>query len=682
MAPSSPPLAAPPGLLGTWSAPTDRPAQVALALAAFLLVVALVPRGPRWLANALDFAGLSDIVRARRFVTVAAFVAAFLSLGYIAFYLRGGPRAPEAATYWLQGRAMSHGELTWAAPDPTASFRATYLLSSLPGRLSGILPPAFSLLLAAGFLVGAPMLVGPLVAAALVVSTWLLAHELATAAGERNPARAEAIARIAVGLSIVSAALRHDTADIVPGGAAAMFVAVSIAAALRARRTAAPPTFGAAGVALGLLLAAEPAASVVVGAALLILALGSPDRRRSVSWLVVAALPGALLLLAANRAATGHAFASPATGYLAGLEPHALAHTARVRALAAIGRLRGHAAEAANFEPLTLMAIVPLIGKTRSRVATLLAVVVAALVTTSLLVTSLGAPGSAIVVPIEQALVGLAIVRLFPDSSARAATAAVALALAGFALHTSRDHQRIAAADRGRPTYEPDVAREANVTHGLLFFDDDEGYEVASDPGVSASHGVEAVRMRGDDHDRLLYDELGHPPVHRYVIGPTSATASSWVPPGGSSDVWRFEAESDWPPLVPTHGWAEVITPAAKCASSGLVLELTPDGDAEASMMLELPVPRGTTPPARRTWTVVPRVLQQGGTGRGTLIVVLAPGGPPLARWSWSDSASAGACTELPGQSVELGAERRQAWLVVTAQGGPVGLDKTTLRPR
>jgi hypothetical protein len=74
--------------------------------------------------------------------------------------------------------------------------------------------------------------------------------------------------------------------------------------------------------------------------------------------------------------------------------------------------------------------------------------------------------------------------------------------------------------------------------------------------------------------------------------------------------------------------------------------------------------------------------LQQGGTGRGTLIVVLAPGGPPLARWSWSDSASAGACTELPGQSVELGAERRQAWLVVTAQGGPVGLDKTTLRPR
>ncbi len=79
---------------------------------------------------------------------------------------------------------------------------------------------------------------------------------------------------------------------------------------------------------------------------------------------------------------------------------------------------------------------------------------------------------------------------------------------------------------------------------------------------------------------------------------------------------------------------------------------------------------------------VVPRVVQQGGAGRGTLAVVLAAGGPPLAQWTWSDSVATAACTELPGQSVELGAERRQAWLLVTGQGGPVGLDKTTLRPR
>jgi hypothetical protein len=98
-------------------------------------------------------------------------------------------------------------------------------------------------------------------------------------------------------------------------------------------------------------------------------------------------------------------------------------------------------------------------------------------------------------------------------------------------------------------------------------------------------------------------------------------------------------------------------------------------------MMLELPVPRGATPPPRRTWTVLPRVFKQGGPGQGTLAVVMSPGGPPLAQWTWSDSGGGPACTELPGQPVELGAERRQAWIVITARDGAVALDKTTLRP-
>ncbi len=168
------------------------------------------------------------------------------------------------------------------------------------------------------------MLVGPLVSAALVIATWFLAHELSAGAGERDPARAETVARLAVGLSIVSAALRHDTADVIPDGAAAMLVALSLAAALRARRTATTKTFGVAGAALGLLLASEPSAGVAVGIAVLVLALGAEDRGRSASWLIVAAIPGAILLLAANRAATGHAFSSPVSAYLAGLEPHGM----------------------------------------------------------------------------------------------------------------------------------------------------------------------------------------------------------------------------------------------------------------------------------------------------------------------------------------------------------------------
>jgi len=668
--------------LGAWSRPPDRPAQAALALAAFLLVVALVPRGPRWLGSALDFSGLSDLAHPRRFVTVASFAAAFLSLGYIAFYLRGGPRAPEAATYWLQGRAMSHGALSWVVPDPTASFRATHLLSTVPDRLSGTLPPAFSLLLAGGFLVGAPMLVGPLVAAALVIATWLLGHELAAASGERDPARAETVARIAVGLSLASAALRHATAEVVPDGAAATVIAVTLAAALNGRRTAAPRTFGAAGLALGFLLAAEPAASIPVGLAAVALALGAPARARSVAWMAAGSVPGAVLLLAANHAATGHAFASPAAVYLAGVEPRSVTLGAKAVALGTLRRLREHLAEVANFEPLALLLFVPLTRKVRSRTATVFALSMVALAATAFFWTPFGAPGPVVVVPIEQTLVALAIVRLFPGSVTRAATAALALAAAGFALHASYDHEQIASAERGRPSFEPDVAREANVSHGLLFFDDDQGYEIASDPGATPSHGIEAVRKRGDDHDRLLYDALGHPAVHRYVVGSTSANASPWTPPGGASDTWRFEAESDWPPVAPSHGWAEIVAATASCASDGRALALNPTGGAEASMLLELPVPRGTAPPPRRTWTIAPRVFQRGGAGQGTIAVVLAPGGPPLAQWSWKDAASAPYCTELPGQPVELGADRRQAWLVVTARGGPVCVDKTTLRPR
>jgi hypothetical protein len=161
--------------LGTWSRPPDRPAQVALGAAVALAAVALTPGGPQRLASFLDVAGLTDLTRRRRFLTVAPLFTAFLSLAYIAFYLRGGPRAPEAAVYWLQGRAMSHGDLSWAVPGPIASFRAKGLLLSPSDRLSAIVAPGYPLLLAGTFLVGAPMLWDP-PAAGLVAATWIRAH--------------------------------------------------------------------------------------------------------------------------------------------------------------------------------------------------------------------------------------------------------------------------------------------------------------------------------------------------------------------------------------------------------------------------------------------------------------------------------------------------------------------------
>jgi hypothetical protein len=691
MALPSPAIAAsvPASVWGLWARPPDGPAQIAMGVAVVLGVVAVFPRGPSWLAEALDFSGVADFVHLRRFVTVASFSSAFLSLGYVAFYLRGGPRAPEAAAFWLQGRAMAHGALSWAAPDPTASFRAARLLFSAPDRLAAAVAPGYPALLAAGFLVGAPMLVGPIVAASLVVTTWLLANELARATSAACATNPEAAGRLAAALSIVCVALRYDTADALPHGLAALGTAAALAISLRAARSSRPSGFLAAGVALGVVLATAPADSPGVGLAVVAVALGAAAtvRAPAIAWTVAGAAPGALLLLAANHAATGHALGSPAARYAAAIASVASPLGSQGGMAGALRHLRGHLAEIANVEPLAAMVLIPVMGKARSRGPLIAAslIVVQLAVGLALLRPGASAAESAAlgnVLPIEHALMGLAVVAAFPRRTATAATLTLALAVAGFALHTSHDHARLAASDGGRPRYEPDVAREAGISHGLLFFDDDEGYELASDPGVPASHGVQAARMLGDDHDRLLYDLLGHPPIHRYVAGAQAAAVNVWSPPGAGSDTWRFEAESDWPPAGVAGGAAGIVDGAGMCPADARALSLEPSPGQEATMVLELPIPGGPTAPPRQAWKVVPRVFLRGGAGQATMTLSEGAGAPPLARWTWTDASSGPACVELDERSVELQSERRQAWLSVVARGGAVALDKTTVRAR
>jgi hypothetical protein len=665
--------------LGVWSRPTDRPAQAALALAVGLFALALVPRGPRWLESMADVANVADRSRRRRFLMLASFAAAFLSLGYIAFYLRGGPRAEDAAAYWLQGRALSHGALAWSVPDPTASFRARNLLFAAPDRLSGIFPPGYPLLLAMGFLVGAPMLIGPLLAAALVVATWFLAHEVVDGAGERG--HAEAIARLAAGLSVVSAGLRYHTADALPHGAAAVAATMSLACALRARRTGEARFFGAAGVTVGFLVALGPTTAVAVGLAVAGLAVRRRGQgARHVAWASMGALPGLVLLLAANHAATGCAFASPGATYLSTAGGGGFQHG--IHALSVLKGLREHLLDIANVEPLALLAAAALFGKPMRRGAVLIAMVIAAHVAFQLpvIAASAGAAPLVAMVPLEHVLIAIGIARLLPRALAPAAVATLAATLAGFALHASHSHAALAVSDIGRPRFEPDALHDANVTHGLLFFEDDAGYELAHEPGVSASHGIEAVRMRGDDHDRLLYDSLGHPSIHRYVARAESASAPGWMPPSGGTDVWRFEAESDWPPFALAGGSAEVIEAADPCVSQGRVLRVIPAVGKEATVTLSLPVPRGPAPPEKRMWRVTPRVLLPAGGGKGELELLTEPGRQRVAEWTWGeDFNERPTCVDLPAQAVELGGERTRAWLIVRALGGAILIDRTTL---
>src|SRR5690606_2593418 len=112
---------------------SDPVAWGALVAAAACAVAALWPRATdrvlrgrtRWVLGALTL------------------LAVALSAGYVAYYLRGGPRIVDATSYWLAARALADGHFTFPVADPEAAFRGRFLLS--PGveasELGVVFPP-------------------------------------------------------------------------------------------------------------------------------------------------------------------------------------------------------------------------------------------------------------------------------------------------------------------------------------------------------------------------------------------------------------------------------------------------------------------------------------------------------------------------------------------------------------
>jgi hypothetical protein len=715
-------------ILGTWGKPPDDVAWVALFAAGVLLVLAL---GPDALRRSFGLVDPMDDGRRRRVVLFAAFAAAFLSLGYVAYYLRGGPRIIDATTYFLQGRALSHGKLAWKAIEPTASFRGRFLLAGEGGKLAGIFPPGYPLLLAAGFLVGAPMVIGPLLGAALVVLTYWLTLEL-TQEDARLVPEAPAIASVAVALSVLSAALRYHTADTMSHGAAAVGIAAALAAALRGRRLqgsgrSGTAMFAAAGLAVGWVASTRMASSLPIGVVVFIIAKGTRSadgttrRWPSLGLTIAGMVPGVLLLALANRAATGsplgfaqHAYYAVSDGppgcfrYGFGAGIGCLfEHGDFVRAhllhgfglVAALGttfrRLRMHLLDVANLEPLALLVLVPALLRSRAprslpRLAVLL--VLGQIVAYAPFYFDGNYPGGgarlfADVRPVEHALVAIAVAMILPGIAfARRGLLLLSLVCAGFAVHAVNDHIALASRDGGRPAYEPDVGHESQISRGLVFFSNDEAFNLAYDPKAEPSRELLAARQHNDDHDRLVYDRLGHPPSYSYRMGANveSSTLNVWVPPAGSNeDFWRFESEADWPPLAQTGGWAEPDWMSGTCASGERAITLRPTPESgEASVTIELPVPRDGR------WLVTPRIVRRGGAGKATLKVVLPPPAVPdptraeedaKLLWTWNDQDGHDSCTDVgPHEAVLTVAGG--ARLVLTTKGGRATLDRVNLR--
>ena len=596
------------GFIGPWGAPPDGPAWGAVVCAVVAVALACAP------ANVAST--FMKRVGSRTFVTLCAFAAALLSLGYVAYYLRGGPRIVDATTYFLQGRALSEGHFAWQIPEPTASFRGRFLVSHDDAHrgatIAGIFPPGYPLLLSLGFAVGAPLAVGPALAAGIVVATFLLARELAREA-QLDRVSSEGVARLAAVLSVVSAALRYHTADTMAHGACALAFTCALLAALRARGTkrgaaegASPWMFLLSGAALGFVVATRFASALALGAVLVWLAFRASSRATALVACLLGTLPGVALLLVAQYASTGDAFATTQRAYYATsdgppgcfrygfgagigcLFEHGDFVHARLAdgygALAALGttarRLGHHFADIANFGPLALVAFFAAwraAWRTRG-VRACLALLVAIVVAYVPFYFDGDYPGGgarlfAEALPVEHVLLALGVARVglrLRVPLRRLAPVVVAVASLGFAVHMAYAHEQLRTRDGGHPMFDPEVLAHAHVpptakghaaaggAPALLFVETDHGFSLAHDPEAidRAARGetdetgrLLVARSRGDDHDRLVYERLGGPSawIYRYREPPAKAGAPET---GGAR-----EAESSVEPWLPQPGW-------------------------------------------------------------------------------------------------------------------------------
>src|SRR5689334_11306379 len=91
---------------------SDPVAWAALALAVAALLIAISPPA---------LAALNRIAP-KTWLLGLSLAAGALSLGYLGYYLRGGPRIVDATYYFLEGRALAHGFFSFPVPEPLAAF--------------------------------------------------------------------------------------------------------------------------------------------------------------------------------------------------------------------------------------------------------------------------------------------------------------------------------------------------------------------------------------------------------------------------------------------------------------------------------------------------------------------------------------------------------------------------------
>jgi hypothetical protein len=449
-------------------------------------------------------------------------------------------------------------------------------------------------------------------------------------------------------------------------------------------------------------------------------------RHELLTRLALGCVPGILLLLLSQHAVTGSWLTSTQRMYYATADgppdcfrygfgkdvgcvaEHGDFVEARLRhgyyLLEALGttarRLKMHLVDVADFEPLALLVLVPLVQRPRRAGAK------AGLALFALHVLAYapfyfdgnypggGARFFAEMLPVEHALIALALgtfaSRIAEDTArlrrfVRAIYLVLGVSLAGFGVHAVFDHLQLRDRDGGRPMLEPDLLVNAHATAGLVFVDTDHAFALGYDPAARPQTRAVFARLRDDDRDRMLYDKLDRPPTWVYRFdrpGPkapgeppplANAFVNAYAPQPIKDDTYRFEAEAEWPALEQKGGFAASQGGPA-CASHAWGLFVVPTGPEQtAEVTLDLPVPE------TGKWELSVRSMQNARYPHepkapdGTIAEVRVAG----VTLSWTTTGSA-LCLDIPPKVVALTAPSTP--VVVVAKGGTIALDTFTLK--
>lgn len=319
----------------------------------------------------------------RRVVASLALIAGALSWLYRLHYLDGASRVIDATTYLLQARILATEGFCASVVGPTASFRGRFVMESLaePGCIGGIFPPGYPALLALGVELGAPALIGALLAMATV---WL------TARWAEQVHRTPRVRLVAAALSASCVNLRYQTADTMSHGLSIVLTLVMVSSTTTLIQSLSPPVrrraWATLGLAAGWLLATRQWTGILVLFACAVAWTVTRGRRqlelRGFAFGALALLPGMALVLLQHQRLTGSWWLSPQIAYYAradgpigcfGLGLGKGCHFEHADAVAMQGgqgltlgwaalntvhRFHWHALDVAHFEPLFAVALV------------------------------------------------------------------------------------------------------------------------------------------------------------------------------------------------------------------------------------------------------------------------------------------------------------------------------------